>query len=65
MLTKSFAPAVASVAGFYVLGYIPHFLKGYFIMKTGENIDNNDPRSQVARLEEKKVDSHLVSPENN
>ncbi len=65
MLTKSFAPAVASVAGFYLLSYVPHFLKGYFILKTGEKIDNNDPRNQLAKLEKQKVDSSLVSLKKN
>jgi hypothetical protein len=60
MLAASYMPAVASVAGFYVLSYVPHFLKGYFIMKSTGAYDNNDPRSQVKKLENK-VDARTVS----
>jgi uncharacterized MAPEG superfamily protein len=60
MLAASYMPAVASVAGFYVLSYVPHFLKGYFIMKSTGAYDNNDPRSQVKKLENK-VDARTLS----
>lgn len=64
MLVSSYAPAIASVAGFYVLSYVPHFLKGYFLMKSGVGYNNHDPRGNTQKLQEKNVDPSMVSKKN-
>jgi uncharacterized MAPEG superfamily protein len=52
--------AVGSVAAFYFLAYLPHFIKRYYSDKI-KVYDNSDPRSTVERMQAQRVDPNTIS----
>eukprot|EP00029_Vermamoeba_vermiformis_P005168 TRINITY_DN1721_c0_g1_i1.p1 TRINITY_DN1721_c0_g1~~TRINITY_DN1721_c0_g1_i1.p1 ORF type:complete len:140 (-),score=10.09 TRINITY_DN1721_c0_g1_i1:113-532(-) len=52
--------AVGSVAAFYFLAYLPHFIKRHYSDKI-KAYDNSDPRSTVERMQAQKVDPKTIS----